>query len=151
MTGTWKPSDGLKRAEGVAQQIVAELAAAGIQIEPMYQWRMTQVVGAAIDEALAGTVTRTVTGVVTAVSQAVSHSITFPSMTSEEVAVTLTDMASEISDDMQDAPQAAALHAAGNEPKKRGRGRPPGPGKKKDKKAGKKKADAAAPDAAMAA
>jgi hypothetical protein len=89
--------------------------------------------------------------VVTAVSQAVSHSITFPSITSEDVAVTLTDMATEISDDMQESPRAAALHASGDEPKKRGRGRPPGLGKKKDKKAGKKKADAAVSEAAQAA
>lgn len=149
MTETWKPSEGLKRAEAVAEQIKDELAAAGIEIAPMYQWRMTQVIGGAIDEAMGPLVPTWVK--VDAPVQNGSVFVYTPAV-SEALAESLTNMASEISDDMQeDTPPASAIHAAEEAPKKRGRGRPPGPGKKKDKKAGKKKAEAAVPDAAAAA
>lgn len=142
---TWKPSEGLKRAEAVAAQIKEELAAAGIPIAPMYQWRMAQVIGAAIDEAMGPLVPTWVK--VDAPVQNGSVFVYTPAV-SEALAESLTDMASEMSEDMQDTPPAGAIHAAEEPPKKRGRGRPPGPGKKKDKKAAKK---AATPDAAAAA
>jgi len=146
MTDTWKPSEGLKRAEAVAAQIKDELAAAGIEIAPMYQWRMTQVIGAAIDEAMGPLVPTWVK--VDAPVQNGSVFVYTPAV-SEALAESLAGMASEISDDMQaETPPASAIHAAEEAPKKRGRGRPPGPGKKKDKKAAKK---AATPDAAAAA
>lgn len=147
MTETWKPSEGLKRAEAIAAQIKDELAAAGIQIAPMYQWRMAQVIGGAIDEAMGPLVPTWVK--VDAPVQNGSVFVYTPAV-SEALAESLTDMASEISDDMQETPPASAIHAAEDAPKKRGRGRPPGPGKKKDKKAGKsKKTDVA--ETAMAA
>lgn len=153
MTEIWKPTEGLKRAETVAAQIKEELAAAGVQIEPMYQWRMAQVIGKAIDEAVSpvrGALDKSMMDSFASIVSGQPVASINGNGTLAFVADGLVHMASEISDSMSDeTPPAGAIHAAEEAPKRRGR--PPGPGKKKDKKAAKKKADAGVSEAAQAA
>lgn len=51
---TWKPSEGLRRAEPVVQTLLQDMATVGIHVtNPALRWRMVQVVSGALDHALA--------------------------------------------------------------------------------------------------
>lgn len=51
-TMTWRPSEGIKRAEPIVGQFHEELTAAGIKMEPVYQWRLVGLIARALDDAL---------------------------------------------------------------------------------------------------
>lgn len=50
---TWKPTQGILRAEPIAAEFTEELALAGLRMEPVYQWRLCGLIAKAIDQALA--------------------------------------------------------------------------------------------------
>ncbi len=50
---SWKPTDGLRRAEYLVHELCTEASAADSVIHPLYRWRMIEVISKALDQALA--------------------------------------------------------------------------------------------------
>lgn len=52
MTSSWRPSEGMRRAEMLVQVLEAEAIAADAKITPLFRHRMVEQIGKAIDNAM---------------------------------------------------------------------------------------------------